>query len=347
MSAKPPVKPRVYPVFLPHAGCPFHCVYCDQSKVTASPPSPPDVVEVFRQGFASLVRDARRSGRPGEVAFYGGTFTALPPEIVRTILDETRPHVERGPFTGIRFSTRPDCLGEEVCALLADYPVTIVELGAQSMSAPVLREARRGYEPGTVADAAARVRARGWRPGIQIMAGLPGDTEERFRQTVERTLETRPDLVRIYPALVLNGTRLADWYRAGRYRPLSLEETVERCAFAVEAFERAGVAVARVGLHADPELEKPGTVLAGPHHPAFGHLVRARIWRRRVSERLAKPGTFGRSALLRVPARRLSEALGMKRENVEYWTRRHRLEGIEIRPEPEFAHDRLEVEIRR
>ncbi|ABK16572.1 Radical SAM domain protein [Syntrophobacter fumaroxidans MPOB] len=341
---------RIYPVFLPHAGCPFRCVYCNQNAVTA-PCGPSesgtaqDILRIFRLGLDRLTADARRCGIAGEISFYGGTFTSLPIAVLRQILDTVNVPIKEGLFTGIRFSTRPDALTEPCLELLSDYPVRTVELGVQSLSETVLERSRRGYGVRTVERACAAVRARGWRLGLQLMPGLPGDTCEVFLESLRRTIGLGPEFVRLYPTLVLKDTTLADWYRAGSYRPLSLEEAVRWCARAYAALREAHVPTARMGLQADPELEKPGVVLAGPYHPAFGYLVKSRYRRDRILELVRFEPEGVRTARLTavVHDRVRSEVLGPSRENVEFIEAELGLERFNVRAEKDRDEERIDL----
>lgn len=340
-------KRTIFPIFLPHAGCPFQCIYCNQEAVTSNSLerfSPPDLIEHFQLKFTALLDRIDGTSSPGEIAFYGGTFTAISSKALRQILEAVSPWVERGVFTGIRFSTRPDCMGREVCSLLADYPVKTVELGVQSLCDEVLGKSRRGYSSEKVAEAVASIRDRDWQLGIQLMPGLPGDNRLTFFRTVRRTIELEPDFVRLYPTIVLSKTVLADWYHKGIYQPLSLEEAVGWCAGAFDMLLQADIAVARMGLHADPELETPGTILAGPYHPAFGYLVKVNWWRREVNRKLAAhcPGEK-KSLLLRIPQRFISEALGPKQMNIDYWLNKWQLDEVRIKRELEWASNRFEA----
>ena len=365
-SGRSPGKPgagvKVYPIFLPHAGCPFQCVYCNQHAVASAPPvsgasasgrrgderqddgagGERAVLSSFEEQLAGLLKHCTH---PGEIAFYGGTFTAIASPVLRRILDTVTPWVERGVFDGIRFSTRPDRITPRVRALLAGYPVRTVELGVQSLSDAVLAASRRGYSPEAVFNAASLVRKNGWRLGIQLMAGLPGDTRERFLESVSRTAAMKPDLVRIYPTLVLRDTPLAGLFLAGGYRPLGLDEALDWCASAYDAFLRADIPIARMGLHADRGLEKPGAVLAGPRHPAFGYLARVRWWRNRVDECLRDSGrrdAAGERLTLRVPACSISEVVGPGRCNVSYWRDKWKMTGVEVVADREMAPHRFD-----
>lgn len=268
-----------------------------------------------------LADEAKEKGRPGELAFYGGTFTALPQSRLERILDGVLPGVKQGVFSGVRFSTRPDALSSATCRFLARWPIQTVELGVQSMSDEVLRQSQRGYTAETVVEAARRVREHGWGLGIQLMVGLPGDTRRRFLRSVEEVMDLSPDFVRIYPTLVLKDTLLARWFETGRYRDLTLEEAVDFCAAAYDRFLSRRIPVARMGLHPDPGLLKPGVVLGGPFHPAFGYLVRVRWWRDRIDQWcLRQARSFqGRELVLRVPREALSEVVGPSRENMLHW----------------------------
>jgi histone acetyltransferase (RNA polymerase elongator complex component) len=350
-----PPRKIIYPIFLPHAGCPFKCVYCNQNAVVGAVPAV-DVPEKDRTGAGgpseetavSAIRlhaeQAHSSGRAGEVAFYGGTFTALPRETLVKILDCAAAFAAAGLFTGIRFSTRPDCLDEEICGLLSAYPVSTVELGVQSLSDAVLDASGRGYSAAQVPDAAARVREHGWSLGIQLMAGLPQDSRDRFLDSVARAISIGPDFVRIYPTLVLKDTRLARSFRDGSYRPLALEEAVEWAACAYGLLMSAGIAVARMGLHADPALDLPGAVLAGPHHPAFGYLVRCRWWRDRIDREIESTGGAGsKSMVLRAASAMVSDVVGHRRSNIAYLQSRWGLDSVRVLGDPSLAGTRFVI----
>jgi histone acetyltransferase (RNA polymerase elongator complex component) len=326
-----PPKKRIYPVFLPQAGCPFQCVYCNQGAVARDfeqATGPAETAKLWIEAYSDKITASKE---PGEIAFYGGTFTALPREIMESILRMAGRFVEAGVFTGIRFSTRPDCLDADVCDILSRYPVRTVELGVQSMSDRVLSASRRGYDSGAVVDAARQVKEHNWALGIQLMAGLPEDHLPAFLDSVHAVTAIRPDFVRIYPVLVLAGTRLAEWFSAGLYRPLNLDEAIEQVAGAYAVFVTAGIPVIRMGLHSDPALREPGVVLGGPHHPAFGYLVRCRWWRDRVNNALAEfQGVTGSEFELSVPSNLVSDAVGPGRSNIEHWKSVWQLRDVKI-----------------
>jgi histone acetyltransferase (RNA polymerase elongator complex component) len=332
----------IYPIFLPHSGCPFQCIYCNQLAVTRAA-SGDSLPARFRAQLAPLLESARTSHVSGEVALYGGTFTALPRADLQEILEFLTEPIHDGVLTGIRFSTRPDCLTPEICSFLAKYPVRTVELGVQSFSDAVLHESRRGYTRAAVLEASTLVREYGWDLGLQLMMGLPGDTERRFRNSIAQTVALQPDLVRIYPTLVFADTKLAQWHARGDYRPLTLEEAIAWGTAAYDALLQAEIPIARMGLHADPELQKPGTIVAGPYHPAFGHLVRSRWWRDRISRALrALTGAEkGGRVNVRVSGQSLGDVLGQKRGNLIWWRNEFQLEQIRVQGEKDWRWDRF------
>ena len=296
-------------LFVPHAGCPHRCAFCDQRTLSgqAEPACAADVARAVARALPGLKKHPQ-----AELAFFGGSFTAIPRAEMTGLLEAALPFVQNGTVSGIRVSTRPDAVEDGVLALLKRYGVTAVELGAQSMDARVLEENRRGHTPEDVVLAAERVRRAGFSLGLQMMTGMYGDTARGAEETAARLAALGPDTVRIYPALVLRGSAWERWYRAGRYRPPSLEETVELCARLWAFFEARGIRVIRLGLHASPELEA-GRV-AGPWHPAFGELCRSRLFLHAALRTLtgAAPG----EVLLRVSPRELSQALGQRRQNL-------------------------------
>lgn len=310
----------IYPVFLPHAGCPFQCVYCNQRVVVSHDPRKSDILEFVESALRAYYNQIRRSGRTGEIAFFGGTFSALPLALIESILGAAAILIRQGIFTGIRFSTRPDCLGGDVVDLLSRYPIRTVELGVQSMSDSVLQKSRRGYSVRSVCDTVKRVRNEGWKLGIQLMAGLPGDTQDLFFDSMRKAIEIEADFLRIYPTLVLEGTALADSFRNGSYIPLSLDEAVTWLVPAYDLALRAGIPVIRMGLQPDPALEKPGVVLAGPYHPAFGSLVKCRWWQDRIDQHFASSSRLcGDDIVLLVAPNQVSDVIGHGKSNLRHW----------------------------
>ena len=322
-------RPLIVPLFLPNQGCPHRCVYCRQERITGRGDtvlSPEGVEEILRTAVASTRFDA---GRDPEIAFYGGTFTGLPSHLMEGLLKAAFPWVAGGPFQTVRVSTRPDALDGERLALLKRYGVSTVELGVQSMDDEVLRQSRRGYASGDVRRAADVLRRAGFRMGVQLMPGLPGDSVERFLETVDRCLELRPDMVRLYPTLVLEGTLLAAWFRQGRYRPFGLNEAVACCAEACSRFESRGIPVVRMGLLAPDELLEEGGVLAGPWHPAFGFLVRSALYRRKVGALLPEPFE-GKALRIAVHPRDVPLVRGYRNQGLREMQERTGADSLEI-----------------
>ena len=261
-----------------------------------------------------------------EVAFFGGSFTAIDRGYMTALLETAARACARYGFAGVRCSTRPDAVDRERLEILKVHRVTAVELGAQSMDDGVLRKNRRGHTARDVENAASLIRADGLGRGLQMMTGLPGDTDEKAAETARALLSLRPDTMRIYPTIVLENTQLCDWYRAGEYAPQTLEAAVSLCARLIPMVEGAGVRLIRVGLHASEELERR---VAGPYHPAFMELCRSRIFLKEIAAQLRARGL--KSAAVAVDPRRLSAALGQKRCNLEA-LRKMGFE-VEIRPD--------------
>lgn len=248
-------------LFIPNNGCPHRCSFCSQGIITGktSQPGPQDV----RSAVQTAVKSLGASSKEAEIAFFGGSFTAIKREYMVSLLEAAFPYVCDGSFCGIRISTRPDAISEEILSLLRSYGVTTIELGAQSMDDRVLTLNGRGHTSTQVEEASCLIRSGGFQLGLQMMTGLFGDSPRGTVRTAEKIAALEPDCVRIYPTIILKGTRLAKLYEQGEYASDGLEETVELCAGLLDLFESRGIPVIRLGLHASPELEKDRVAVRG------------------------------------------------------------------------------------
>ncbi len=271
---------------------------------------------------------SRDSGKPVQIAFYGGSFTALARETQKAYLKAVRPFIQAGKVRNVRLSTRPDCISDETLSLLKEYEVAVVELGAQSMADEVLTRSGRGHKSDDTVNAVQLLKEHGFTIGLQLMPGLPGDSSEHFHDTVDRVIELKPDFVRLYPALVIKDTPLQALYESGRYIPLTLEEAVSLCREAYLKFEEAEIAVIRMGLQPTEELEKPGTIVAGPFHPAFRQLVESSIFLNKMRSALLNRTGMNHTAVFLVDPRDVSAAVGQQRANIDAMKKEFGLHGV-------------------
>ncbi|WP_417913924.1 elongator complex protein 3 [Candidatus Electronema sp. JM] len=303
--------PLIIPIFIPHEGCPHRCLFCNQRQISGTGGPPVNAAAVQAEILRWLAR-TNAASRPTQIAFYGGSFTALPRSRQEELLTAAAPFLQSGQVRSLRLSTRPDCMDAEQAAFLKAYHVATVELGAQSMNDKVLAIARRGHVAADTERAVAALRQAGLEVGIQLLLGLPGDSTSSLRQTLAQVLALRPDFVRLYPLLVLRGSGLADLHENHSYRPLSLGKAVVLAAFMKERLEQAGIRVVRIGLQAGTELE--AALLAGPWHPAFGELISSRLMLRQTRKLLAQAAA-GHVAL-RINPRDQSVFRGLKSFNI-------------------------------
>jgi histone acetyltransferase (RNA polymerase elongator complex component) len=314
---------HMIPLFIPHAGCPNACVFCDQKKITGlDTPVTPDLVQKELKAAAS------QAGEDYEIAFYGGSFTALAPETQESLLEAAQPFVRAG---GIRVSTRPDAVDEAALQRLRRYGVGTVELGAQSMDDEVLLQSNRGHRAEDTRKAARMLKDHGFSLILQMMTGLPGDNGKASIETARQLIALEPDGVRIYPTVVLRDTELERQMREGTYRPQSIEEAVELCAKLYGLFLEADIPVIRLGLN-PTELLSSGGAVAGAYHPAIGELVLSRMYLRKAQTLLAASGPLEHAALS-VHPKRISVMVGQKRENLLALKRQFALKTIKVVPE--------------
>ncbi len=317
----------IIPVFVPHSGCPNDCVFCNQRRISGNTnPATPEDVEKAIANAAALPR----TGVKRQLAFYGGSFTAIPKTEQEALLSAAHAHLLSGELDAIRLSTRPDAIDGEVLARLRRYDVETVELGAQSMDEKVLLLAGRGHTAKDVENASNEIKKAGFRLILQMMTGLPGADDESSIETARRIIALDPDGVRIYPTVIVRDTALYDLWQAGRYAEHTVEDAVRVCAKLLPMFEEADIPVIRLGLNPTDELSS-GAAAGGAYHPALGELVKSRIMREKA-ETLLHGTEHGVSVTLGVNKSKISQMTGQHRCNIEYLKDRFSLKELRIKP---------------
>ncbi len=261
---------KIIPIFVPHRGCPHQCSFCNQRHITGqsddmTPQRARDIIEMY---LSTIDTTKFRT----EIAFYGGSFTAIDMEYQTSLLEVAYWYVKNKDVKGIRLSTRPDYINEEILDNLKKYGVTEIELGVQSMSNDVLAANNRGHSSDDVVNAVNLIRKYDFSLGLQQMTGLYCDNDKFDIYTAEKISELKPDFVRIYPTLVFNNTDLADYYKSGLYTPHTVEHAVELCKKIKQIYDRNSIKIIRLGLLMS-ENEAKNNFLSGPYHPRFRELV--------------------------------------------------------------------------
>lgn len=334
-------------IFIPHTGCPHMCSFCNQHTIsgTQKAPSPEEVKRICEQAYNEIPEKS-----DSEIAFFGGSFTAVPREYMLELLESVQEFTGEKGFKGIRISTRPDCINTEILDILKKYHVTSIELGAQSMSNKVLEANERGHTAEDVFKASELIRQYGFELGLQMMIGLYQSNGNDEYDTMNKIIEIHPDTVRIYPVVILKGTKLAELYESGKYElfcsedeKFDFQDVVEITATMMEMFEQNGIRVIKCGLHASEFVEKD--MIGGFYHPAFRELCENEIYKHLIYEKLFDMADLNRpqkydeyetgkkleklhgNHILAVNPNCISKAVGQKKSNIEYF----RNQGIYIK----------------
>ena len=305
-------------LFVPHSGCRHMCSFCDQKSITGQHCRL--TAQQVKDAAETALRTLHNAAQNAEIAFFGGSFTAIDRQYMLSLLQAAYPYVEKGQVSGIRVSTRPDAIDWEVLQLLKQYGVTSVELGAQSMDDGVLSANGRGHSAQDVEKASALIRKAGFSLGLQMMTGLYKSSEALDMYTAKKICAICPQTVRVYPTLVLRGTRLAQLYTDGLYAPPSLESTVALCTQLLSLFEGEGIRVIRLGLHSSEGLRS--AYVAGPFHPALRQLCQSRQILCHVLEQIKKKQFPCGPLVLHVHPKTLSKLTGQKKSNLRELARR-------------------------
>lgn len=315
----------IIPVFVPHLGCPNDCVFCNQRRISGhiEPATAQTVKNAIEEAAALTPLGTKR-----QLAFYGGSFTAIPETRQVELFEAAQPYIEDGTISSIRLSTRPDAIDASVLKRLKKYGVAVVELGAQSMCDRVLELSGRGHDSADVENASKLIKAAGFDLILQMMTGLPGDTDESCIETAKKIIALEPDGVRIYPTVIVRDTVLCDMWHAGTYKEHTVEDAVRICAKVVPLFNAAGIPIIRMGLNPTEDLSG-GDALGGAYHPALGELVLSRIMLEKARTLLVgtKPGS---RVVLGVNRSDVSKMVGQHRCNVKALTSEFSLSELKI-----------------
>ena len=298
-------------LFVPHNGCPNQCSFCNQRAISGRR----NQVEPSDVDSAVQIALKNPESKGGEIAFFGGSFTAIERETMVSLLSAAYKYVENGSFRGIRVSTRPDAIDEEICRILKSYGVSAVELGAQSLDDRVLTLNRRGHTAEDVVKATKLLKKNGFETGLQMMTGLYGSVDEDSIETAEKIIELHPDTVRIYPTVVLENTQLCDLYRSGEYQPQDVDAAAELCATLLEMFQKAEIKVIRTGLHSGGDVE--GEFVAGAYHPAFKEVCESKIYLKKALEFIHENKIPQGRIEIRVSPQSVSPMTGQKKTNIQ------------------------------
>ncbi len=281
--------------------------------------------------------------KPVQIAFFGGNFLGLDREEIKSLVELAAVFVKDGQVDSIRCSTRPDTINERSLDLIKDYPVSTVELGIQSMNDRVLALTGRGHSALDMVRAVERLKERDFSIGLQMMVGLPGDDDAGALTTAQKIIDLGPDFVRIYPTVVVANSRLAEWYKNGDYAPLPLEECVTLVKKIYLKFKKAGIDVIRMGLQASEDLDDGSTVLAGPHHPAFGHLVHSEIFLDMAISAIDSTNAIKETLTIFVNPRCISKMRGLKNANIKRLKEQFHFRSVAVVPDSSLGAEELKV----
>ena len=311
-------KEYIIPIFVPHLGCKKCCTFCNQRTISGEQKQVTS--EDVKNTIEYYLKNFRTDKNYVEVAFFGGSFTAIDIEKQKELLNAVQPYIKDKKVNSIRLSTRPDAIDKTILKMLKKYNVKTIELGVQSTNNYILARCKRGHSFEDVIKASKLIRLYGFRLGHQMMVGLPDSTEKDDIQTAKDIIKLKPKMVRIYPVLVIKGTELEEELNKKDFIPLTVGQAVERTKEIVKLFNQKHIQVIRVGLQntdsiTDPSL-KESEVIAGPYHPAFGQLVEDAIWYDKIVDEIKKINAKVIKVEIEANSADINNIVGHKKENI-------------------------------
>ena len=339
-------KEYIIPIFVPHLGCPHQCTFCNQKEISGQTKqvTANDVKETIEYYLKNFKDDSKYV----EVAFYGGSFTAIDEKKQNELLEATNEFIKQGRVNSIRVSTRPDYIDKSILKRLKKYNVKTIELGVQSANDYILAKCQRGHTFEDVKKASKLIRLYGFVLGHQMMIGLPESTKLDEINTAKALIKLKPKIVRIYPVLVIKNTPLAKEYEQGEYIPLTVEQAVDRAKDIMQLFNNAKIEVIRIGLQNTEEITDPSEessqVIAGPYHPAFRQLVESGMWYDEIVQKIKKFNIKVMQVTIKANPENINNIIGHKKENVLKLKEFYDVDVI-VKPDENIKKGKFEVEI--
>ena len=310
-------KQYIIPIFVPHLGCPNDCVFCNQKSISGQ------TKQVTKEDVKKTIEEHLKYVKENsivEVAFFGGSFTGIEEEKQIELLSTAYEYVKDKKVQSIRISTRPDYINKEILKRLKKYKVKTIELGVQSANDYILKKAGRGHTFEDVKRASKLIRFYGFNLGHQMMVGLPESTTLDEINTAKQLIKLKPKMVRIYPVLVIKGTKLEQDFNEKKYKALTVVQAVEICKELVKMFTKKKIEVIRIGLQPTDTISDPtnknSEVVAGPFHPAFRQLVESGMWYDVIVDKIKKLNAKVKEVEVIVNPQDVNNVVGQRRENI-------------------------------
>ncbi|MCF0125439.1 MAG: radical SAM protein [Clostridia bacterium] len=312
-------KRYIIPIFVPHLGCPNDCIFCNQKSISGQKTQMTS--KEAKEIIENYLKEMNNQEAQIEIAFFGGSFTAIEKEKQEELLSVAYEYIENKKVDSIRISTRPDCIDKSTLKMLKKYKVKTIELGVQSANDYVLKRANRGHTFEDVKKASRLIRLYRFNLGHQMMIGLPESTRIDEINTAKALIKLKPKMIRIYPVLVVKNTKLEKEYKDGKYEPLTVVQAVETSKEIVKLFIKKKIDIIRIGLQNTDEITEPqneeSQVVAGPYHPALRQLVESGLWYDVILKKIKKLNTKVKKVEVVVNPVDANNVIGHKKENVK------------------------------
>ncbi len=339
-------KQYIIPIFVPHLGCPNDCIFCNQKSISGQKSNM--TKEKAKEIIENYLKSIDKENAQIEIAFFGGSFTAIEEERQEELLQVASEFVKSGQVESIRVSTRPDAIDKKILKRLKKYKVKTIELGVQSSNNYILKRINRGHTFEDVKKAAKLIRWNGFRLGVQMMVGLPESTTIDEINTAKELIKLKPKMVRIYPVLVIKNTPLEKELEKGTYKPLTVVQAVEVCKEIVRLFHNKNIDIIRIGLQPTDEISEPGSekseVVAGPYHPAFRQLVESAMWYDAIVGKIKRLNVKVKEVEVTVNPVDANNVIGHKKENVKNLKDLYDV-NLVLKQDPKIKQGKSKIEI--
>ena len=253
--------------------------------------------------------------------YYAGSLTEIKEDEIDKFLIDANEKRKNKRVEKLHISVIPTMVSKELIKRLKTYNVFTVELEIKIANNFILKKCNCDYTVEDIKKASKLIKRSRLNVGYQIMVGLPDSTRIDEQESAKILIKYRPKFIRMHPVLVIEGEELFDEFKNEEYKPLTLQQGIERCKELIYLFNKKrinSITVSTLNENLTNKINKEGLkIVAGPNHSAFAQLVEDSIWYDSIVSKIKKYNSKVKEVKVEVHSSNYNNVIGYEKENLK------------------------------